>query len=290
MNIFKALCNGKGSINEENTSSFLGYLLNPYEDHGMKDEFVKRFLKEINISDDIRYTDLQDYDVSFEVPVRDKTTRNIDIIFRTTNHIVAIENKIKKDSCQETQLQEEYNGLQNYINDENLKNKKILLCFLTPNIDKKEVKKYQKNIPNENFNHIEWESIAKILESILNDENTAKINPISDYVKHTIKAFINFIRSFLYDQIKGKSIEFELQERRYVISEYKSSTITVEQIVKKDNGSITYESVSAREIIRRKLDEYKNIDNKYSYLQTGKDKRNTRTVGAWLISELKKEK
>lgn len=290
MNIFKALCNGKGSINEENTSSFLGYLLNPYEDHGMKDEFVKRFLKEINISDDIRYTDLQDYDVSFEVPVRDKTTRNIDIIFRTTNHIVAIENKIKKDSCQETQLQEEYNGLQNYINDENLKNKKILLCFLTPNIDKKEVKKYQKSIPNENFNHIEWESIAEILESILNDENTAIINPISDYVKHTIKAFINFIRSFLDDQIKGKSIEFELQERRYVISEYKSSTITVEQIVKKDTGSITYESVSAREIIRRKLDEYKNRDNKYSYLQTGKDKRNTRTVGAWLISELKKEK
>ena len=249
MNIFKALCNGKGSINEENTSSFLGYLLNPYEDHGMKDEFIKRFLKLINISDDIKYTDLQDYDVRFEMSVIDKTPRYIDIVFETTNHIIAIENKIKKESCQETQLEEEYNGLQNYLKDDNLKNKKIILCFLTPNINNENVRKYQNNIPNENFKHIEWDSIAKILEKLLEDENTAKINPINDYIKQTIKAFINFIRSFLDDEIKGKPIEFELLESQYVITEYKSATITVERIVKKDDNTTAYETVSAREVI-----------------------------------------
>ena len=54
MNIFKALCNGKGSINEENTSSFLGYLLNPYEDHGMKDEFLYAIKKHSYPLDNIK--------------------------------------------------------------------------------------------------------------------------------------------------------------------------------------------------------------------------------------------
>ena len=71
MNIFKALCNGNGSINEENITSFLGYLLNPSEDHDMKDEFIKRFLEKIHLSDDIKYTDSKDYNI-FSVSIFDK--------------------------------------------------------------------------------------------------------------------------------------------------------------------------------------------------------------------------
>lgn len=33
MNIFKILASGHGSISETNISAFLGYLLNPNEDH-----------------------------------------------------------------------------------------------------------------------------------------------------------------------------------------------------------------------------------------------------------------
>ena len=44
MNIFKILASGNGNISETNVSAFLGYLLNPNEDHGLKDEFVKLFL------------------------------------------------------------------------------------------------------------------------------------------------------------------------------------------------------------------------------------------------------
>lgn len=45
MNIFKTLANGSGRINENNVSAFLGYLLNPKEDHGLGDAFLKRFLE-----------------------------------------------------------------------------------------------------------------------------------------------------------------------------------------------------------------------------------------------------
>ena len=45
MNIFKTLASGSGSINEPNVSAFLGYLLNPKEDHGLGDAFLRRFLE-----------------------------------------------------------------------------------------------------------------------------------------------------------------------------------------------------------------------------------------------------
>ncbi len=51
MNIFKILANGYGSINENNVSAFLGYLLDPNENHGLGYEFLKLFLKEFEIED-----------------------------------------------------------------------------------------------------------------------------------------------------------------------------------------------------------------------------------------------
>ena len=291
MNIFKALCNGNGSINEENITSFLGYLLNPSEDHDMKDEFIKRFLEKIHLSDDIKYTDSKDYNISYEMLVTDKNPKYIDIVFETEKHIIAIENKIKKESCQDTQLQEEYLGLQNYCqNNEQLKNKNIILCFLIPSIDKIDVKKYQNSIPDTNFRIITWKDITKILCKILEDEYAAKINPLNDYSKQTIKAFINFMYNFLEDKVVSKSLEFELLGRKYLITEYKSKTIIVERILKKDDGELEYETVSAREIIRRKLDEYKNINEDFSYVKTGLKNQNTRKVGKMLIKLLKSNK
>ena len=47
MNIFKILASGDGTINEPNVSAFLGYLLNPKEDHGLRDEFLKRVIRDL---------------------------------------------------------------------------------------------------------------------------------------------------------------------------------------------------------------------------------------------------
>ena len=46
MNIFKILACGDGSINEPNISAFIGYLLNPNEDHGMGATFLRQILLE----------------------------------------------------------------------------------------------------------------------------------------------------------------------------------------------------------------------------------------------------
>lgn len=45
MNIFNVLSQGKGSINEENMSAMLAYLLSDSQTHGLGDIFLKRFLK-----------------------------------------------------------------------------------------------------------------------------------------------------------------------------------------------------------------------------------------------------
>jgi len=44
MNLFKILASGDGSINEPNVSAFLGYLLNPNADHGIRDEFLRKVM------------------------------------------------------------------------------------------------------------------------------------------------------------------------------------------------------------------------------------------------------
>lgn len=46
MNIFKILASGHGSISETNISAFLGYLLNPNEDHGLGSIFLRKILAE----------------------------------------------------------------------------------------------------------------------------------------------------------------------------------------------------------------------------------------------------
>ena len=56
MNIFKTLASGSGSINEPNVSAFLGYLLNPKEDHGLGDAFLKKFLEPLlDKNDNLNY-------------------------------------------------------------------------------------------------------------------------------------------------------------------------------------------------------------------------------------------
>lgn len=46
MNIFKILASGDGRLHEPNISAFLGYLLNPNEDHGLGSIFLKQILNQ----------------------------------------------------------------------------------------------------------------------------------------------------------------------------------------------------------------------------------------------------
>ena len=47
MNIFRILSSNDGSINEPNVSSFLAYLLDPTEDHGISSLLLQEILNDI---------------------------------------------------------------------------------------------------------------------------------------------------------------------------------------------------------------------------------------------------
>lgn len=149
MNIFKTLASGSGSINEPNVSAFLGYLLNPKEDHGLGDSFLKRFLEPLlKKSDNLKSMKGKNLSIhsnfEFEVLLEqafkddnsDESNQIVDIVILcyetesqqghslaediirqkingvgSPKHIFLIENKIKDESCdpEKEQLKFQYN-------------------------------------------------------------------------------------------------------------------------------------------------------------------------------------
>lgn len=273
MNIFDTLSRGKGCINEENVSSFLGYLLNPNDDHDLGIEFFERFLKKIGIKEtEIKTTDIDNLEIHYEfkvgLPNKNDRCRYIDVVFETSDHIIAIENKISEKSKQKNQLQEEYDGLKKSKDIDTRKS--ILLCYLVP----KETKEGNiKTDEKDNSKTLLWDDVIKILTDILNAENSAEINPINDYTKYTIKAFINFMKN------TSKPKNFTLNGENYKIYKYSSGVVYIQ----KDMGDC-WDFVSAKIVIREKLAE---LDpEKYSIDETLKPKYNTQSLGAKLFKIL----
>lgn len=273
MNIFETLARGKGCINEENISSFLGYLLDPNEDHGLKNIFLNRFLQEIGISEsEIEITPSNIIDIKLEFPVDvQKTTKSrriIDIVFETSDHVIAIENKILESSKQKNQLQEEYNGLVEYCNNEKI-NKAIIMCFLSP-------EKSEENLKlngNDCYKSILWKNILEILTEILKKESSAEINPLCDYLKQTLKGFINFMKNTL--KPKAFDVKTGNYKGKYRIFKYSSGQIVLQQ--EKDEKWDCDTKIVAKPIIRAKL---KELNIEYS------KEANTRSLGAKLFKAI----
>lgn len=269
MNIFETLNNGKGCVNEENISSFLAYLLNPNEDHGLGSVFLEKFLNKLKIAEgEIKTTDINKIDIKLEFPVNIPTKRYIDLVFETSEHIIAIENKVLESSKRPHQLQDEYNGLKSSEAYKN-SNKSILMVYLVPENDRKEKFEPDKD-SKDKYQLLLWEDVINTLITILDEENKCKINPINDYTKHTIKAFISFMNSTIQPKY------FSCNEKYYRIFKYSSGKILVEQ----EEENEWKEAVpSSKAIIREKLKELKLYceDNNYT----------TRQLGSRLYKELK---
>lgn len=323
MNIFTALSQGKGSLNENNMSAMLSYLLNPHQDHGLKDTFLKKFLKLLdeitnqklfserdNIIDNRRklevevtlepaydyrgkkrYLDieLQVYDSSYDYLQRNNQVKEI---LR-----IAIENKIKPSSAQNNQFKEEYEAIKSNIED---KETKILMVFLTPfgnynnlqaEYDNLIIGEYSKNKKV----WLKWDApddedtVVYLLKTLLKNEADFKIDPISDYVRNTLKAFI---RHIIETNIKFTSPEVisadlgdiknvanvELKSGNYRIEEYESSSIKVYNVESQE-----YEV--AKPILREIIEE-KNL--KVDLYYDSGNKKNTRALGKDVIQSLKK--
>lgn len=233
MNIFEILSQGKGSVNEENVSAFLAYLLNPNKAHGLKNEFLKEFIKLVD-KDLAEDETLQFSNIRLEVPFYDKkqsknNKRVMDIFLELHSSlngdiIVAIENKIDSSAVQETQLSEECR----YICEEYKKcsPKTFKFVFLAPQdcvddklnnpkADKPDTKKCL-------FAPISWSQVINSLKDLLLKEHQCEISPLSEYSKHTLKSFIVYINglnavvlknAFNFDMFyKGKVHNFCLKQ------------------------------------------------------------------------------
>lgn len=229
MNIFEALSYGKGRINEENTSSFLAYLLKGDESHGLRYEFLERFLKK-SCGIDI---DVSDYSVSVELEKgfkhNEKEKCFIDILLTLEDDnkhkiIFGIENKITSKSCQTNQLKKEYIGITNNLKSDT----EVFMIFVVPEEDSATKKEFDKleDLDTKHKSIITWNDIVNIIKSMMTDEFKCKISPLSDYVRQTLQAFCHYVSHWSDVKIR-QSVEVVYGERSYNLVQLENNRMRI---------------------------------------------------------------
>jgi len=234
-NIFKATGIGNQEIKH---TRFLGYLLDPNESHGFRDEFLLRFLQSLfGVNGDIKIN-LLDYSlayatVSVEVPLSSEKVpdgRRIDLIIKIPSlsnpeeyYLIAIENKIRARQGN-GQLDAYKNNLQCKCKEEK-KCKNCTFLYLTIDDDS--------NSPG-------WETI-KYSETVLVAIRGIREDfseTLSDYIKYILDDYVAYIESL----------------------EYSENFNNLENLAAK----ISKEQVSALKRVSRDLIEFNRIQTRYS--------------------------
>lgn len=239
MNIFRILSSNDGSINEPNVSSFLAYLLDPNEDHGLSAlllqeilndiiEIDNNFLEKIQFSN--RVTDLSKYsgysitiipELSVNLEKKGKKKRrDIDIIIEITDnktntllYAICLENKITDASINknDSQLEDELIGLRNYYS-ESEQNPEIYIIYLTPTPSNISSFSFEKLNYNKKY-HLFWDndekSIFNKLNTIFNREKDGLIDPINNQSSYLIKSFLSFIKTNFKSYIEERKEKLE---------------------------------------------------------------------------------
>lgn len=232
MNIFEILSAGNRVLKEEHISAVLGWMLDPYHDHGLGMELLKRLsqtcfgldtpISRVLAAGEFSGLAMRDRSrlkihTELEVTVRCMAgnERSIDILITINDNIVlAIENKTSRGSIQEAQLQEEVEGLQEAFKNSN--GNQLYFLFLTPSgvgpTANKAMSRIDRGLCSAEPVHILWKkderesggalsSIAELLNGILLDEAVGRTSPLSSETKFLIKSFIRFIENdFSYFQ------------------------------------------------------------------------------------------
>jgi hypothetical protein len=185
-------------------SAMLGYLLDSNKDHGLGDAFIRVFLEKVNseLFQSVLSSDFINSQVSLEEPYRLNGSRK-DIDIQVTllsknheeSHRIIIENKIKAGAANPKQLLDYYNAV--LQDDPKIEN--LVMVFLTPESNAAPLKAEFENLINLPENHckewIFWDSqenggIVSLIGEVLKMEAESQINPINEYMRHTLKAFI----------------------------------------------------------------------------------------------------
>lgn len=297
MNIFDVLCQGKARLHEPSISAMLGYLLSSRRNHGLGDTFLRAFLSHIQESIGSSYlTDILDRafidtTVTLEEPYALRgARRDIDIQISINNANneeecrIIVENKIRATSGKPAQLKEYYEAV--VEDDESLQN--LIIVFITP-------KSLNQNLADEfdNLNpvanhHKTWlywnddeNSVVSFVQNILHKDSRGEITPLNEYIRHTLKAFVLHIRSFL-DAGSGRKIRSGedigeiIDERSVTLADGKTYLI-----VRRDSRQIQVfldeEKVEAKMVLRQIIKE-----RQFDIPLRG----NTRAMGAKVLSML----
>lgn len=220
MNIFKILSSNDGHINEPSISSYLAYLLDYNEDHGLSElllqSIISDFKKEPNNFEKLNMNNLLQYDIEikpeYSVYFGKDEHRYIDIVVEFCEkglnrpiYSICIENKIADSSIQKKQLKEELEGLQNEYSKNNYKTE-IYFCFITLEKSKKSNDEFN-SFDYERKLHLYWKgenSIEEKLLDILKKESNVEIEPIPEESKFLIKSFITFIHTNFKSRLEEK--------------------------------------------------------------------------------------
>jgi len=224
MNIFKILSSNDSSINEPNISSFLAYLLDPYEDHGLSSILLKEILKDIKFENKETFKDIftnPKYSILIqpEFPVKltdesNKKRRDIDILIEvlTENKPIysfCIEIKISDASIikKDNQLEEELTGLRLHYKEDTY-DPEIYFLFITDSPTPKSQDYFQKFTYEKKF-HLFWRghehSVSEKIHGIFKLDHDGKIDPINEQSKYLIKSFLAFANTGFKSKLEEKS-------------------------------------------------------------------------------------
>lgn len=187
-NIFHAT----GMRNQEiKHTQFLGYLLDPNESHGFKDEFLIRFIQSLPKSDGEEKVEINilDFNLSYSKTIKEKTfggiKNRLDLLIEIPSleesgklYVIAVENKIKA-KASSNQLKTYREAIKDAYRDK-LKGNPILLYL---------------NINNEEPNDDAWipilysETIIQAIRSLIDDLK----DTLSDYMLFILNDYIEFI-------------------------------------------------------------------------------------------------
>jgi hypothetical protein len=270
-------------------SAMLGYLVDSNKDHGLGDTLTRAFLK---LLDGERFSNILAFpfinaQVSLEEPYQlNGSRRDIDIQIiildeqKREIHRLIIENKIKSGAANPKQLKEYYSA----VLEEEPDIQNLSIVFLTPRLNSILLDAEFNNLVLAHDDHrkywIHWSSedrcVAWIIKALLMQEIAGEINPINDYMRHTLKAFIRHSKLTTEPETQkamrtgediGEIIDeavIELSSGRYKVIKRDSSQI---QVFNEDTG----DKEIARRILGLFIDE-NGLDIKHPVL-------NTRTIG-----------
>lgn len=176
-NIFRALAISRREIRHSN---FLAYLLDPQENHGLRDIVIRKFLRDIfadTRAEGRTPFDADDIDLS-QIEIR-REWRNIDLLIVLSNDVISIENKV--DSTEHSNQLSRYKK----IVEETFQDKLKHFVYLTPFGSEPDAQ-----CDSDVWINYSYIQIAEIIERIL----TIYVDSFSQKVMHYLRDYLTTLR------------------------------------------------------------------------------------------------